>query len=123
MASLTDEEALHIAQLHQQLEGASKKQVRHMRRVIRNRIFRIRQGREEFDQGLRKFIEQQLSPDQRLDTFTFNWDIAPNEPLRVISPYDWTAAGGLFEEISVLCDDGIMRKERLCDPAAFTKQK
>jgi len=124
MASeLTDDEAQHIIELKEQAARASGRQLRHLRRVIRNRIFRIRQGRDGFDNGLKKFIEAQLSPDQSLDTFTFNWDIAPNDPMKVVSPYEWTDCGGTFETVMVLCQDGITRPERQCDPTAFTKQE
>lgn len=120
--SLTDEESNHIIDLQSELGTASKKQLRHLRRRIRYRLFRIREGRYEFDKGLKKYIEQQFSPDMNWDTFTFNWDVAPYSPLEVITPWEWGSRGGKFDNVNVMCDDGIVRPEKICDPSAFTKQ-
>lgn len=122
MTELTDSEAQHIIELKEQIRKAGPKQLRHIRRTIRNRIFRMRQGRSGFDNGLRKFIEAQLNPDQDLATFTHNWDISPRDPLTVISPFEWESSGGKFEALMVPDDNGIPRKVMVCDPAAFTQQ-
>lgn len=123
--SLTDEEVQHILDLRMQLGTASKKSLRHLRRRIRYRLFRIREGTraEEFDLGLKKTIEMQFSPDMSWKTFTFNWDVAPFDPLVVITPFEWESRGGKFEMQMVMCKDGVVRPEKVCDPSAFTKQE
>lgn len=108
--------------LIQQVRMARGKQLRHLRRTIRNRIFRIRSGKDEFDRGLKSFLVKQLTPDMSFDKFTFTWDVSPREPLKVISPYEWMSEGGTFEMVNVQGDDGIVRQQKICDPTAFTKQ-
>jgi len=120
---LTDEEADHLIDLKMQAQTANPRMRRHMRRQIRYRIFRIREGRNEFDKGLKKLIESQLEGRDTLEQFTFSWDIAPNDPLKVVSMFEWEAKGGKFDMISELCDDGITRQKRICSPTAFTQQE
>ena len=120
--SPTDEDTAML-ELIQQVATARGKRLRHVRRNIRNRIFRVRAGNVEYDNGLRAYLEAQFTPDMTFDKFTFNWDVSPRNPLKVISPFEWVDEGGTFETINVLCDDGIARPQKLCDPTAFTKQE
>jgi len=118
------EEQQHILDLQAQIERASPKQVRHLRRLLRNRIFRCRQGREGFDNGLIAHLEAQWSPDMGLSTFTFNWDLHPKDPLRVVMPFDWVDAGGTYVEMPAMDQKtGVLKKVRVCDPTAFTQQE
>lgn len=83
-----------------------------MRRGIRYRLFRIREGgrvAEEHDKGLKAWIELQFQPDMNWQGFTFNWDVSPSAPLKVITPFEWYSEGGQI-------DDGLL------DPPGFTKQ-
>jgi hypothetical protein len=87
------------------------------RRQIRYRLFRIREGgrvADAHDKGLKAFIAKQFQPGMTWDNFTFEWDIAPNDPLKVIprtiTNYEWLDMGGAF--------DGADKKV----PPAFTRQ-
>ena len=120
--SLTVEDK-EMLELIQQVQTSEGKRLRHLRRKIRNRLFRIRQGNEDFDRGLRAFMEEQMTPDMSFEKFTFSWDVSPSNPLKVISVFEWVDEGGTFETLNVLCDDGIMRPQKMCDPTAFTKQE
>ena len=55
--------------------------------------------------------------------FTFEWDVGAEDPLTVIDVFGWEGSGGKFEDMSVMCDDGIVRRQRMCNPTAFTKQE
>lgn len=86
-----------------------------IRRGIRYRLFRIRDGGDiakEHDKGLKSWIEFQFKPGMIWDEFTFTWDVSPSEPLKVISPFEWLAEGG-----------GIDPETGLCVPSGFTKQE
>ena len=120
---LTEDEAAHLLQLKASFMQMSAKYQRAFRRKIRYRLFRIREGKEEFDQGLKKLIESQFEPSMRWETFTFDWDVQANDPLKVVSIYEWAETGGKFEVIQVVCDDGVTRPQRICEPTAFTKQE
>lgn len=84
------------------------------RQQVRYRLFRIREEKEEFNHGLKEFIENQFKSGMTWSNFTFDWDVAPNNPLKVISPFEWTSLGGKMQII----DD----KTMLCDPTGFTNQ-
>jgi len=122
---LTEDEALHCIELkHAAMQAqGSKTKMRHVRRTIRNRLHRIRQGRLEYDLGLKKLIEAQFHPNMSWENFTFEWDVSPKDPLEVITSYQWADHGGKFETHRVQCDDGIIRDQMICDPTAFTKQE
>lgn len=95
----------------------SKGQVFQLRRAIRYRLFRLRDGGrigEQHDKGLKAFMERQFEGEMNWSNFTFEWDVAPNNPLQII-PRDisnnaWREIGGTF--------DGADRRY----PPAFTKQ-
>jgi len=120
---LTDDEASHLLDLKQEAMNLKGLKLHKFRRRIRNRLFRIRQGRKEFDNGLKKMIESQFEPDMNWKTYTFNWDVAPIDPLKIISPFEWESNGGTFEDVMVQGDDGVIRKQRICSPTAFTHQE
>lgn len=88
------------------------------RRQLRYRLFRIREGKEEFDNGLKSFIEKQFRPGMSWKNFTFEWDIAPKEPMKVISPFEWQQHGG---HVRAALDPTTGRP--ICDPSAFTHQE
>lgn len=119
---LTDDEANHLLDLKQQVMNSNPRQLRLLRRQLRYRIFRIRDGRSEFDSGLRRMLEGQLEGRTTFDDFTFAWDLAPNDPLKVVTPFEWESNGGTFTTVQELCDDGLTRGKRLCNPTAFTHQ-
>ena len=120
---LTDEESNHLLDLKAQVINSNARAISILRRQIRYRIFRIRDGRDEFDNGLRKLFEAQLEGRTTFDQFTFAWDVSPTDPLKMVSPFEWESSGGTFEEIMELCEDGIQRPRRLCKPTAFTHQE
>jgi len=119
---LTDDEANHLLELKMRAQTPNKRELRLLRRQLRYRIFRIRDGREEFDLGLRKLIESQLEGRDSIADFTFTWDLSPKDPLKVINMFEWESEGGTFEVIMELCEDGVPRQRRLCNPPAFTQQ-
>jgi hypothetical protein len=119
---LTDDEASHLLELKTQMMGGQPRVIRLMRRNIRYRLFRIRDGRTEFDNGLRKLVESQLEGRDSIKDFTFTWDVSPSDPLKVINMFEWESEGGKFDRIMELCDDGISREKRVCRPPAFTRQ-
>ena len=84
------------------------------RKHVRYRLFRIREDKDMYDNGLRDFIEKQFKPGMFWKDFTFDWDVSPKDPLKLISPYEWNEEGGRH----VILDS----KTRICDPSAFTKQ-
>lgn len=119
---LTDEEADHLIELKAQAIHPSARNRRLMRRQIRYRLFRIREGRMDFDKGLKKLIESQLEGRDTMKDFTFTWDVSPKDPLKVINMFEWESEGGTFDTVMELCQDGIPRQKRLCRPPAFTQQ-
>jgi hypothetical protein len=84
------------------------------RRHIRNRLFKIRLGFENLpEDGLKEFIETQLDNNKGIswNTFSHNWDVAANDPFKVIQRQEWATYGGQYDE------NGI------CYPSAFTGQE
>ena len=121
---LTDDEAQHLCDLKAALLSCTEKQLALHRRRIRNRIFRIRRGDMSHDNGLVKLLESQFSPDMSLDTFTFNWDVAPDDPLKVITVFEWKEHGGDFETMMVQDPkDGLVKPQKMCRPTGFTQQE
>lgn len=126
---LTEQEADHLLQLKHEVMNASNLGKSALRRKLRYRLFRIREyendpdRRAEFDKGLKKFIEAQFSPPMKWENFTFEWDIGVEDPLTIVTPFNWIDAGGQFEEMNVMCDDGVVRRQRICQPTAFTQQE
>lgn len=90
-----------------------KKWVRHIRRNIRYRLFRIRKNSQEHDKGLKKWMELQFREGMTWATFTFNWDVSANDPLKLIEQLEWDG--------ELLFDPNT--KKKTCDPAAFTHQE
>lgn len=84
------------------------------RKHIRYRLFRIREGKTDYDKGLKTYIENQFRPGMTWENFTFDWDVAPMEPLKVITPFEWQTHGGQMESLDA--------KTTICRPAAFTRQ-
>lgn len=88
-----------------------------IRRKVRYRLFRIRQGgkyAEAHDHGLKAHIERQFQQGMSWANFTFDWDVAPNNPLLVIHRsilnMEWVEMGGGFTAADKMT------------PPAFTKQ-
>ena len=119
---LTQDEAEHCIELKAHSMNLKGKRLRKFRRDIRYRLFRIREGKDEFDNGLKKLIEAQFEGGMQWPTFTFTWDVAPDDPLKVITPFEWLDHGGTFEEIFIIDEDGHPKRKRICDPPGFTEQ-
>lgn len=121
---LTPEEAEHLLDLKQEWLSASPRQKRHFRRQIRHRLFRIRDGRMEFDKGLRKLFEAQFEPQHTWEKFTFDWDVGVEDPLVLVTPIDWVSSGGKMELLTVPDPHtGRPVQQRVCEPTAFTRQE
>lgn len=85
------------------------------RRDIRYHIFRLRDGVDftsspEFSDylELKEIIQKQFIDEMNWENFTFDWDVSANDPLKVITQFEW---------------DGRVDLSKRCDPPAFTKQK
>lgn len=94
------------------------------RRHIRNRIFRLRDGStsKEHDGGLRAWIELQFKPGMTWENFTFKWDVAPDQPLKVVPIEEWVACGGVLETYTERTENGKYVLQTRCSPTAFTNQ-
>lgn len=87
------------------------------RKRVRNLLLRKRGG---FDmtvqdralaQAVWDIMHEQVKGHFTLDDFTFQWDIHPKNPLKVITPFQWEQEGGKHDPIT-----------GMRDPAAFTRQ-
>ena len=131
--TLTDEERVALK--------LARRLLRTERRKIRYRLFRIRDAvlrgtavDPEYDKGLKAWIELQFQPGMTwarkgsdkdaIGGYTFEWDVACNDPLKVIRQFAWDGAvekrpvpemiNGRPTGKTVVLD--------VCDPAAFTQQ-
>lgn len=125
---LTEEQGEKLVALQSTVQAAlaagNETRVFAVRRNLRNRIFRIRQGLQEDELGLIPVLKRQFDGDMSLETFTFNWDLGPRDPFRVVHTHDWRAAGGDYEEVMVPDPKtGVVKRSRICRPTAFTEQR
>jgi len=87
------------------------------RRKVRNLLLRTRGGFELNEQdkplahAILNIFEEQIKGFFTLEDFTDKWDIHPNNPLKVITPFQWEECGGLFDVVT-----------GMRTPAAFTHQ-
>lgn len=100
---LTEEKAGRFAKLIMEIRTLK----RGGRRRIRKRLLRIRDDvcletvhDVAYDDGLKEHIENQFKANiqQDWEHFTITWDIAPNDPFKVIIIEEWTQFGGRFDE-------------------------
>jgi len=92
------------------------KWVRHLRRGLRYKLFRIREGKWKDDpelEGLKELYEAQFQEGWTMNDFTFEWDVSSIDPLKVITYFEWDG-----DVIEISAGTG-----KFCDPAAFTKQE
>lgn len=83
------------------------------RRKIRHRLFMIKFGKDDGRKDdLKSHIQSQFRFGQKWETFTFTWDVAPNDPLKVIAEDEWEKEGGKYDHIT---------GSRM--PSAFTRQE
>jgi hypothetical protein len=92
------------------------------RRHIRNKLFHIQTGTEDVP-GLQKWMELQFKPGWAWKDFTFEWDVSPREPLKVVSIHEWVAEGGVLEYYTERLENGIPSQRTRCTPTAFTRQE
>jgi hypothetical protein len=89
-----------------------------LRREARRTVLRARMGKklsEKEDYFIEKIIKPQLDPNLNLDlkTFSFDWDIHPVEPCKIVRGVgEWFAAGGSIDP-----------KSEAYEPTGFTKQE
>jgi len=87
------------------------------RRRVRNLLLRKRGGFSMNHQdsllahALADIVNEQIAGYFSLNDFTFQWDIHPVNPLKVITPFQWEAEGGTFDVVT-----------GLRTPPAFTRQ-
>lgn len=96
MTALTEEKALEAMKLIALFQDGKLK-----RRHIRYKLFRIRENNPEFlTDGLKEIIEAQLDSNKGLtwESFTFQWDVAANDPFKVILKRQWNETGGGYDE-------------------------
>lgn len=70
------------------------------RRLIRNRLYKIRLGTDDGTDDLKSVIEAQFKTGMTWYTFTFNWDISPTNFFKVITAKEWIAEGGRFDAVT-----------------------
>ena len=70
------------------------------RRLVRYRLFRIREGNDEVIDDLKQHIEEQFQIGMNWNNFTFVWDVSPNDPLKVIRDDQWRDEGGRHDPIT-----------------------
>lgn len=96
-----------------------RSETRILRKKIRYRLFRIKdavlrqQIAEEYDCGLKKWMELQFAQGMNWTNFTFLWDVSSIDPLKIVEQMEWDG--------SVVLDKSTGR--RYCDPPAFTHQE
>ena len=87
------------------------------RKRVRNLLLRKRGGFSLSQQdallakALSDIIDEQIAGYFSLNDFTFQWDIHPVNPLKVITPFQWESEGGQFDSVT-----------GLRTPPAFTRQ-
>jgi len=116
MNQLSEEKAQKFAKLIIEIRTLKKG----ARRRIRKRLLRIRDDvclgtnhDATWDDGLKEHIENQFKTDIQQDWkhFTINWDIAPNDPFKVIIIEQWTQFGGEFDEWGNRYPTGFTKQE------------
>jgi len=102
-------------------EPSSKRKLLTKRKTVRRGIFKIRKYirmDREFPaelKALKELMDEQLNPNLGMsyETFSFRWDIHPNNHLTIITPEKWFIEGG-----SVDGENGNIK-----EPTAFTEQE
>jgi hypothetical protein len=93
--------------------------VRAIRRKIRYKIFRLREGKWQTDKelaALKSWYEMQFQGGWSWKDFTFKWDVSAKDPLKIITQIEWDG-----DVVSEKTGSGSLGK--FCDPAAFTNQE
>jgi len=96
-----------------------RKWTRAVRRQIRYKIFRLREGKWAEDQelaALKSWYELQFQHGWTWKDFTFKWDVSAVDPLKAVTPIEWD--GDVVSERVGADSSG-----KFCDPAAFTNQE
>jgi len=106
-----------IINIENDINCANTLQLRTIRRKLRYKMFRIREGKWQQDSELKdikEWIETQFENGWTFsgeNGFTFAWDLSVKNPLKIISPFEW---------------DGTVQKDQIgtqrLDPSAFTRQ-
>lgn len=95
-----------------------RKWTRLLRRQLRYKIFRLREGKWQNDAELaamKQWYELQFQGGWHWRDFTFKWDISAIDPLRVVTPIEWDG--------DVVAEKTGSSVGKFCDPAAFTNQE
>ena len=70
------------------------------RRNIRYRLFRIREDNDPVNDDLKSYIESQFEFGMTWKTFTFTWDVSPQDPLKVITEDMWDDERGGYDPVT-----------------------
>jgi len=71
------------------------------RRGVRYRLFMIRFRKDDGSRDdLKNHIESQFTFGQKWETFTFAWDVSPNDPFKVITEDQWEEEGGKYDRVT-----------------------
>ena len=82
------------------------------RRENRYKLFRIREGKYEFNEhNLKEVIENQFRQGMSWPLFTFSWDIGVTDFFKVVTLEEWIIDGGRTDPMGIKV------------PTAFTKQQ
>lgn len=96
----------------------SRKWTRVLRRQLRYKLFRLREGKWQSDPelaALKAWYDSQFQSGWTWRDFTFKWDLSAVEPLKIVTPIEWD--GDVVAERT-----GAGSLGKFCDPAAFTHQ-
>ncbi|MCK4501337.1 hypothetical protein KAU11_12625 [Candidatus Babeliales bacterium] len=118
----SEEKMMNFQQAQMTLAEITSPTRRHrFRRNIRQQLFKIRRdavlgiGVDDITavSGLKEWIGRQLKANmqQNWETFTFTWDVAPNDPFTVIQKEHWAKSGGVFDEHGFRIPPGFTEQE------------
>ncbi len=114
------EEALEIMQLQtkwMEIPDSSKDKLTRRRKMRHNMFKIIKRIRRELEmtpelQAIKAIIDPQLDGNHQINwgTFTFHWDLHPNDHTKIVTKDRWFPEGGGYDELGAL------------QPTAFTEQ-
>lgn len=95
-----------------------RKWTRLLRRQLRYKLFRLREGKWQNDAELaaiKEWYELQFHGGWHWRDFTFKWDLSAADPLRIVTPIEWDG--------DVVAEKTGSSVGKFCDPSAFTNQE
>lgn len=120
MTSKLKEQAIREGRaFNENVKPPMRKWTRTIRRQLRYKLFRLREGKWQSDAelaALKSWYDSQFQSGWTWKDFTFKWDLSAIDPLKIVTPIEWD--GDVVAEKTA---GGSLGK--FCDPAAFTHQE